>query len=348
METLIKVGIIGATGYVGQQLLGLLNEHPKTEIVFLSSHSFEGMAYEEIYGHYLGRVHQRCISLETALDQVDGCDFVFIALPHGKSLSIMEALKNKDVKVIDFGGDFRMNDPAVISDWYGCHHEDVELLKSVVYGLPELNHDEIVKTKMIANPGCYPTASLLALLPLMDKSYIDKGAIVIDGKSGVTGAGRKSSLTFSFSEVNENFKAYGLSGHRHRPEIEEVLSSAYGQALKVIFTPHLVPMQRGLLITAYVPLKMGVSLETIEASYKAYYKDSPFVRLLKNMPETKHVSRTNYCDIALFLDTNTHRLVVVSAIDNLVKGSAGQAIQNMNLMMVYSQTLGLLGDQYYL
>lgn len=344
----MKVGVIGSTGYAGQQVVGLLCHHPAVEIEFLSSYSFEGASYSSVYGVYKEILSHKCIGLTEALGKLDTIEVLFIALPHGKSLEIIEQVKNETIKIIDFGADFRLNDLEVIEEWYDLVHTDKALLKKAVYGLPELNRDKIKEASLVANPGCYPTASLLGLLPIINKDYIDKTSIIIDAKSGATGAGRNESLGMSYCETNENFKAYSVASHRHTPEIEAVLSEEAASEIIVSFTPHLVPMQRGILATIYVSLKEDIDIESIKNCYKSYYEDHAFVRVLDKLPETKWVSRTNFCDIGLTYDKRTKRLIIVSAIDNLVKGSAGEAIQNMNLMMGFPEVLGLETARYYL
>lgn len=344
----MKVGIIGSTGYAGQQLTSLLYNHPEAEIEFLSSYTYEGEEFSNVYGIFQNILDDRCIGLKEAINSIKSIDLLFIALPHGKSLEIVESIKSMDVKVIDFGADFRMKNKTTTKEWYGLEHMDEKLLSKAVYGLPELNRDKIKDAQLVANPGCYPTASILGILPLIDKEYIDTTSIIIDAKSGVTGAGRKATLGLSYCESNENFKAYSVGTHRHTPEIEEILSRKANEDIVLSFTPHLVPMQRGILSTIYVKIKEGISEVEIIELYNNYYRNDDFVRILKKLPETKNVSRTNYCDISINLDSRTNRLVIVSAIDNLVKGSAGQAIQNMNLMMGYPESLGLNGAYYYL
>ncbi len=344
----MKVGVIGSTGYAGQQLVGLLYHHPEVDIVFLSSHSYDGNSYSSVYGMFNKILFHQCIDLKEALSKIEDIDVLFIALPHGKSLEIIEKIKDKKIKIIDFGADFRLNDTAVIEEWYDLLHKDKDLLSKAVYGLPELNREKIKGATLVANPGCYPTASILGLLPIIKEKYVDKTSIIIDAKSGATGAGRSENLTMSYCETNENFKAYSVASHRHTPEIEEVLSQAVGTAIVVSFTPHLLPMQRGLLATIYVSLKEAIEIEAIKDCYKSFYQDDAFVRVLDTIPQTKWVSRTNFCDIGLTYDKRTKRLIIVTAIDNLVKGSAGEAIQNMNLMMGYPETLGLETAMFYL
>ncbi|MBN2796390.1 MAG: N-acetyl-gamma-glutamyl-phosphate reductase [Clostridia bacterium] len=344
----MKAGIIGSTGYAGQQLVGLLINHPKVEISFLSSYTYEHQIFSDVYGIYDHIVKMQCISLSEALEKVKDIDVLFIALPHGQSLEIIEQVKNKSVKIIDFGADFRMKNHETIESWYGLVHQDLDLLHEAVYGLPELNKDKIMKASIIANPGCYPTTAILGLLPIIREEYVDHHSIIIDAKSGVTGAGRKATLSLSFAETNESIKAYSVGEHRHTPEIEEVLNAYSNKAFLVNFTPHLVPMQRGILSTIYVNLKELINEEQLMKVYKNFYKSHPFVRIIDQLPETKNVVRTNFCDISVRIDQRTNRLIIVSAIDNLLKGAAGTAVHNMNLLMGYEEDMGLNSVFYYL
>ncbi|MBN2899335.1 MAG: N-acetyl-gamma-glutamyl-phosphate reductase [Clostridia bacterium] len=344
----MKAGVIGATGYAGQQLVGLLNNHPEVEIEYLCSHSFEGTEFSKVYGYFEKDVDMVCIGLEEALEKAPNLDVLFLALPHGKSTEIVNQLKDTGVKIIDFGGDFRMNNVETVKTWYDIEHQDGDFLKQVVYGLPEINKSSIAKAKIVANPGCYPTASILGLLPIIDAPFINKKSIIIDAKSGITGAGRKATLANSYCENNENFKAYSVAAHRHTPEIEEVLSEQAGEAIVLTFTPHLVPMHRGILATIYCQVTEAINPEAVLSLYQNFYKEAPFVRVTEGLPETKKVSRTNYCDISIKYDVRTGKLIVITAIDNLIKGAAGQAVQNMNLMMGYPETMGLTANNYYL
>lgn len=337
----MKVGIIGSTGYAGQQLVGLLCSHPLAEIKFVHSYSFVGKKYSEVYPTFKGIINLECIDTLEAMNSLDSIDVLFLALPHGKSHEIIKNIKNRSIIIIDLGADFRMHDRELMKVWYGIQHEDQPLLESFTYGLPEVNQAKIRKSTLIANPGCYPTASLLGLLPIIKTDYIDKHSIIIDAKSGVSGAGRKASLPLSYCETNENMKAYSIAEHRHTPEIEFVLSKEAKEDIKVSFTPHLIPMQRGILASIYIDLKAFVTIDDVISLYENYYKDNHFVRIIHDLPETKNVQRTNYCDISLRVDERTNRLIIVSVIDNLVKGSAGQAIQNMNLIFNLSENLGL-------
>lgn len=343
---MIKVGVIGATGYAGQQLVGLLSNHPKVHIEFLSSYSFAGRKFSDVYPIF-SDIDLICIDLNEALTSLEIIDVLFIALPHGQSTKIIKGIENDSLKIIDLGADYRLEDHTVLYEWYGVVNNS-KALKSAVYGLPELNKTKIAKSKMTANPGCYPTASLLGLLPILDNNLIDTSSIVIDAKSGVTGAGRKVNESLTYNEVNENFKAYGVAVHRHTPEIETVIGSQLEADIKVNFTPHLVPMQRGILATIYVNLLKSVDESEIKELYESYYEKAPFVRIITGLPETKHVARTNYCDIGFKLDKRTNRLIIVSVIDNLMKGAAGQAIQNLNIMMGLDEELGLKNHAYYL
>lgn len=334
----MKIGIFGATGYVGQQLVTLLLNHPNIEIKFLSSKRHNGQPYDSINPKFKHRCSITCCDIEEALLQLDEVELVFMALPHGHSSGLMPKLKH--VKVIDLGGDHRLKSYEIIKKWYGITH-DIACLDDFIYGLPEVNKSAIESANYIANPGCYPTASIIGLLPVMHENFIDTGSIIIDAKSGVSGAGKKVNEQLIFCEVNESLKAYGISNHRHTPEIEQMFSQVAEKKIVLNFTPHLVPMLRGILVTSYVKLKQKVSQQVIQAMYQKYYDAHPFVRVVDYLPETKYVTQTNFCDVYIKVDERTNCLIVVTAIDNLIKGSAGSAIQNMNLMMGWEETAGL-------
>lgn len=338
---MIKAGIIGATGYAGQQLVWLLHNHSKIEIEFLASHNYADQNFHEVYNSYYTFVKNKCINIQQAKEKLKDIDVLFLALPHGKSFHITKEALSKGVKVIDLGADFRLNSKDVYKEWYGLEHEAVSLLKHAVYGLPEINRSKIKKTNLIANPGCYTTASILALYPLLKEKLIEIDSIIIDGKSGVSGAGRGIKLDSLYAECNESIKAYGVTTHRHTPEIEQELSKAAGEELKLIFTPHLVPMNRGILSTCYAKLKINISQEEIYEIYEKFYNGESFIRILKNPPETRNVKGSNLCDIGIRVDERTNKVVVISAIDNLIKGAAGQAIQNMNLIFGFDENEGI-------
>lgn len=341
---MINIGIIGATGYTGIELLRILKNHPKAQVRYATTETYAGQALQHTYPHLKQVTDLSGEKLDIA-KVIACCDVVFIALPHGHAAAIAAPLLAAGKKVIDLGGDLRLKNPADYQHWYQHTPADTELLTTAVYGLPEAGwRDSIAKSTLVANPGCYATAAILAAAPLITTEVIDIYSGIFDGKSGVSGAGRTLSLNTHLCETTENFKAYQPGGtHRHVPEIEQALSTISGKPLTLEFTPHLVPMIRGLFMTAYFQLLQEVSTAQIRAMYQAYYESSPFVRLLppSELAQTKHVRGTNYCDIAIFVNPRTKRLMVTSVIDNLGKGAAGQAVQNMNLMCQLPEEMGL-------
>jgi N-acetyl-gamma-glutamyl-phosphate reductase len=338
---MINAGIIGATGYAGQQLVWILNNHPNVNVQFYSSHNYAGDFLNEIYVNYYGFIEDKCINMDEAENQLKYIDVLFIALPNGKTFDITKKALNLGVKVIDLGADFRLHSKEVYEEWYKIKHELPSLLEEAVYGLTELNREKIKKCNLLANPGCYPTATILALAPLLKNKLIDTKSIIIDAKSGVSGAGRSANVTSLFTECNESIKAYGLPTHRHTPEIEQELSKLALEDLKVSFTPHLVPMNRGILSTCYANLNTNINTEELLNLYKDFYKNEYFIKILNTLPETKWVKGSNLCHIGIKSDTRTNRVIVISAIDNLIKGAAGQAVQNMNIMFGLKETEGL-------
>lgn len=338
---MINAGVIGATGYAGQQLIWFLKNHSQVNIEFISSHNYVGDKFSEVYNNFYGFVDDFCINTEEAEKKLDDIDVLFISLPHGKSFDIAKKALNKGVKVIDLGADFRLNSSKVYEKWYGVKHEAEELLNSAVYGLCEINRESIKKANLIANPGCYTTASILALYPLLKYKLIDPSSIIIDGKSGVSGAGRGLKTTSLFVEVNESTKAYGVASHRHTPEIEQELSKAAGEDVVLTFTPHLIPMNRGILSTSYAKLKGNYTEEDLYKIYHEFYNGEMFIRIVNSLPETRFVKGSNMCDIGLRVDKRTNRVIVLSAIDNLIKGAAGQAVQNMNIVFGLKESEGI-------
>lgn len=341
---MLKVAVVGATGYTGRELLKILSRHPHARPVYLTSESSAGIRIDEVYPELRKRVELTLFKLEDVIGQLSGCDFIFSALPHGLSMEAVPRLLATGKKVVDLSGDFRLKDSGLYPEWYGYGHRVPDLLAGSVYGLPEYHREKIREADLVANPGCYPTSVLLPLLPLLKEKIVDPADVIIDSKSGVSGAGRTPKLPFHFPECTENFKAYRVANHQHTPEIEQELSGMAGQKVTVTFTPHLVPMVRGILSTIYLKIRDGVDEATLREVYAEYYGNEPFVRLLgaPELPETKFVAGTNFCDISFRLDKRTGRLVVISAIDNLVKGAAGQAVQNMNIMQGFEETAGLL------
>lgn len=338
---MIKVGIIGATGYAGQQTVWFLHNHPKVQIEFLCSHSYADIEFAKIYNNYLGFMKEICINMQEAEERLKDIDVLFIALPHGKSFEVTRKALELGVKVIDLGADFRLNSADVYSQWYGLNNDASELLKDAVYGLTEIYRDDVKNTKLLANPGCYTTASILALYPLLKEKLIDVDSIIIDAKSGVSGAGRAASIPSLFAECNESIKAYGVGTHRHTPEIEQELSKAAGEEVVLTFTPHLVPMNRGILSTCYGKLNKKLNQDDIYDIYRNFYNGEYFIKVIDELPETKNVKGSNLCHIAIRVDNRTGRVIVVSAIDNLIKGAAGQAVQNMNVMFGFEETEGI-------
>lgn len=339
---MIKVSILGATGYTGLELVRILYQHPQVEIVGLGTQSYAGQPFDSVYPHFRGFLNQVCKNISDP-DLIDQADVIFLALPHGHSTSLVEAILNKGKKVIDLGADFRLNSPETYQKWYKAVGPSQELLQKAVYGLPELNREEIKKAQLIANPGCYPTTVILGLAPLLKEKLIDLTHIIVDSKSGTSGAGRGLRVPSLYCEVNENFKAYGFPAHRHTPEIEQELSFLAHQEIKITFTPHLIPMTRGMLSTIYTKLNSSISIQELASIYQKQYDNEKFIRVLPEgeYPQTKWVSGTNFCDLGLSLDESTGRLVVISAIDNLVKGASGQAVQNMNIMCGIDESCAL-------
>ncbi|NMA83359.1 MAG: N-acetyl-gamma-glutamyl-phosphate reductase [Epulopiscium sp.] len=339
---MIKTAIIGATGYVGEELIRILLQHPKVHVKIATSQSYVGQSLDSIYGHFREKCSLICEDedWEKIADEVD---VLFLALPHGlASYKVTDALLKK-AKVIDLGADYRLKDVSIYEDWYKTEHGTPHLIKKSVYGLCEWEREAIKKANLIANPGCYTTCSILSLAPLIKEDLIQEESIIIDAKSGVTGAGRSLSIGTHFTECNESIKAYQIAVHRHTPEIEEQLGKVGGKAIQLTFIPHLIPMNRGILTTAYASIKPGVTKEQVQVAYEKYYKDEGFIRLLPEgiYPETKWVKGSNYCDIGFSLDQRTGRIVIIGAIDNLIKGAAGQAVQNMNLIFGLPETMGL-------
>ncbi len=344
----VKVSIIGATGYTGAELVRILYRHPAVELVALTTRSYTGMPMHQVYPHLFKYNHLTCEEADLArIFEIS--DVVFIALPHGHAMPVALEGARYGKKVIDLGADFRFNDYRVYEQWYKVEHQAKKLLPEAVYALPEINREEIKGAWLIANPGCYPTSAILALAPLLKQKLVDPASIVVDSKSGVSGAGRGISLGSHFSEVNENFKAYNVALHRHTPEIEQELSRIAGQQITITFTPHLLPVTRGILSTVYAQLSSGVAVEQIRELYRNYYKDEFFVRVLPDgtLPQTKWVAGTNHCDLGLTVDTRTGRVIVISAIDNVVKGASGQAVQNMNIICGLPEDTALAGPGLY-
>lgn len=339
--------VLGATGYAGIELVRILSNHPEVEIKMLVSHSFVGKKISEVYQNFRGVLDMECEELD--VDNAASCDIVFTALPHGASKEVIPQLYEKGARIIDLSGDFRYDDANVYAQWYGQEHSSPELLEKSVYGLCELHRDKIKNTRLVGNPGCYTTCSILGLAPLLANGIVHKDNIIIDAKSGVTGAGRSSALDYSFCECTENAKAYKIGTHRHTSEIEQELSKLAGEEIMVSFTPHLIPQKRGILSTMYANLKKDVSTPELIDLYKKYYDGEYFVRIYETgLPETNHVAGSNFVDIGLVVDKRLGRVVVSAAIDNIGKGAAGQAVQNMNIMLGLDEKTGLCSAGFYL
>ena len=334
-----RVAILGASGYSALELIKLLLRHPNVEITALTTRQTEPRPVGEVHPSLVGRLDLAVenLPLESVAER---SDYVFCCLPHGASATSAAQLLPLGKKVIDLSADYRLSDPAEYAKWYGLEHADPGNLKDAVYGLAELYRDEIRTAKLIANPGCYPTSAILALAPLLEAGVVAPEGIIVDSKSGVSGAGRDPKPHHHFPERNENFEAYSVGTHRHMPEIDQVLSDAAGRSVEVVFTPHLVPMDRGILSTCYAVPTDETSTDSLLSLYREFYAGEPFVRVLTGLPATKHVAGTNFCDLTARLVRG--RVVVLSAIDNLIKGAAGAAVQNFNLMCGIPETTALL------
>ena len=341
---MVKVGIIGATGYAGNELVRILLGHKDVEIVWLGSRSYIDQNYSDVYRNMFKLVDAKCMddNMEQLANEVD---IIFTATPQGLCASLVNDEILSKVKIIDLSADFRLKDVDIYEKWYKLEHKSPQYIKEAVYGLCEINRDKVNKdTRIIANPGCYTTTSILTLYPLVKEGIINPDTIIIDAKSGTSGAGRGAKVANLFCEVNESMKAYGVGTHRHTPEIEEQLGYACGRNdLKLIFTPHLVPMNRGILVTAYANLAKDVSYEDVKAAYDKYYDKEYFVRVLPKdvCPETRWVEGSNFVDVGFKLEPRTNRIIAMGALDNLVKGAAGQAVQNMNLLFGFEENEGL-------
>lgn len=337
----VQVGIVGGTGYTGVELLRNLANHPSSEVIMITSRSEDGVAVADMYPNLRG-IYDLTFSVPD-IEKLKKCDVVFFATPHGVAMSMTPELIASGVKVIDLAADFRIEDLAVWQQWYGMEHTGSDLMPDVVYGLPEYYRTRIKDAKVIANPGCYPTSILLGLLPLLNAGLIETNSIIADGKSGVSGAGKGANVAMLGAEMSESFKAYGVNGHRHLPEMTEKLTEISGQAVDLTFVPHLVPMVRGMESTIYATLKEDISQKELQALYETTYIFEPFVDVMPagSLPETRMVKGSNMCRMAIYRPAGGKRVVVTSVIDNLVKGAAGQAIQNMNIMFGLTENEGL-------
>lgn len=339
---MIKAGIIGATGYAGQELVRLLLQHKEAEIIWYGSRSYVDQKFSSVFGNTFQMVEDICRP-DDLYELSAAADVIFTATPQGYLAGVLDEKILSQAKVVDLSADFRIKDIATYEKWYGIEHKSPQFVEEAVYGLCELNRDKVKNARLLANPGCYPTCSTLSIYPLAKKGLIDMDTLIIDAKSGTSGAGRGAKIPNLYCEVNENIKAYGVASHRHTPEIEEQLSYISGQPVTLNFTPHLIPMNRGILITAYATVKKGTTKEEIRHAYEEVYKDEFFVRVLDEgiCPETKWVEGSNFVDVNAKLDERTGRVIMMGAMDNITKGAAGQAVQNMNLMFGLDETEGL-------
>ena len=337
-----RVGIIGATGYTGVELLRLLLLHPEVEVTALTSQKYSGIPINDVFPSLMSRFDLKCEEL--SLDRISQkVDFVFTAVPHKTAMETVPSFYKQGKRVVDLSADFRLKDPGVYEHWYQ-KHTATDLLPESVYGLPELHREKIRKAKIVGNPGCYPTGALIGLIPLVKKGIIFLEGIVVDSKSGVSGAGRDVALESLFCEVNEGVKAYKIFAHRHTPEIEQELSQMVQKEIKVTFVPHLIPMDRGILSTVYIRLVRKMGIEELLNVFQNEYRGEPFIRIYPKgkLPNTKDVRGSNFCGIGVTANESDGRAVIVTAIDNLVKGASGQAVQNMNIMLGYPETMGLV------
>ena len=339
---MIRAGIIGSTGYAGQELVRLLLGHKEVEIVWYGSRSYIDKKYYQVFGNMFEIVDATC--LDDNMDELAAkADVIFTATPQGLCASLVNEDILSKVKIIDLSADFRIKDVATYEKWYGIEHKSPQYIEEAVYGLCEINRKDIKGKRLVANPGCYTTCSILSLYPLVKEGVIDPNSIIIDAKSGTSGAGRGAKINNLYCEVNENMKAYGVATHRHTPEIEEQLGYACGQEIVLNFTPHLVPMNRGILVTAYGNMTKDYTYEEVRAIYDKYYAKEHFIRVLDKdvPPETRWVEGSNFVDVNFKIDERTKRIIAMGALDNLVKGAAGQAVQNMNLIFGLPETMGL-------
>ncbi len=334
-----KIGIIGATGYTGSELVRILTNHPGIEITMITSESRAGELFSDVHPFLQGIADQKLVSINEIDDYK--LDLVFLALPHGISMDFVKRFKDKSFKIIDLSGDFRLNSKEVYEEWYKLKHIYPEGIEKAVFGSPELYFDKIKEASLVANPGCFPTTAILGLAPLLKANLIKAERIIVDSKTGVTGAGIKAKSVNMYSNVNDNFKAYGLKNHRHTIEIQGILDEVSGKETLIQFTPHLLPVDRGILTTIYARPTEKIDEEKLKERYASFYANAPFVRLREQTPAIKDVRGSNYCDLYVTYDKRTNMVIVISVIDNLIKGAAGQAVQNMNIMFGFEETIGL-------
>lgn len=340
---MIKAGIIGSTGYAGQELVRILLQHPKVEIVWYGSRSYVDETFSSVFGNMFQIVEDICKSDDLSV-LCKEADVIFTATPQGYLAGVLTEEILQNCKVIDLSADFRIKNVAVYEKWYGMKHKSPQFIEEAVYGLPEVNRVQVKEARLIANPGCFPTCTFLSIYPLAKNGLLDMNTLIVDAKSGTSGAGRGVKVQNLFCEVNENMKAYGVTTHRHTPEIEEQLSYASGEEVVINFTPHLAPMNRGILATSYAKLNNGVTKEQVRDAYMKAYENEYFVRVLNEgiAPETKWVEGSNFVDVNCIIDERTNRAIMMGAMDNVVKGAAGQAVQNMNLMFGLDEKEGLM------
>ncbi len=342
-----NIAIIGASGYTGAELARILCNHPNVKLTAATSRQYEGLNLAEVFPHLRGKADIKCENL--SVEQLcDRADVFFTAVPHKTAMSIVPQFLSNGKKVIDLSADFRLRDVSVYEKWYQ-QHSSPEYLQKAVYGLPELYRESIASTSLVANPGCYPTSIILALAPLLEGKAIQPDSIIADSKSGTSGAGRAASVATLYCEVADGFRPYNVASHRHTPEIEQEISRLNGHNTTISFTPHLLPISRGILSTIYASLTESVSAEDVQEMYMKKYENEEFIRLLgdNSLPATQYVRGSNYCDIAFKIDPRTNRIIIMSAIDNIVKGAAGQAVQNMNIVCGFAENQGLHGAPFF-
>ena len=341
MPKKLKVGVVGATGYTGEELVRILVRHPHAELTYVSGKEDREVKIQDIFPYLKGKADLECKAFSEG-EAIEKTDLIFLSLPHTVSMQVAPAFIRAKKKIVDVSADYRLKDEQLYEKFYKTQHRDLANLKHAVYGLPEINRERIREAELVANPGCYPTGATLGLLPGVKGGLFNLDTIHIDAKSGVTGAGRKADKALNFSEVNESFKAYKLFEHQHVPEMNQELSLAAKEDVSVVFVPHLLPINRGILSTIYVKLKKKMNTSELIAVYAKYYAKEPFVKVYPNgaLPELKHVAHSNFCDIGLRVNEEKNLAVIVTAIDNLVKGAAGQAVQNMNIMSGFKETEG--------
>ncbi|TBV79448.1 MAG: N-acetyl-gamma-glutamyl-phosphate reductase [Desulfobulbaceae bacterium] len=338
---MVRIGIIGASGYIGAELVRLLVNHPEVDLTLVSSRQYAGKPLTQAFPHLAGRTELVCEDI-TSLEASGRADLFFTAVPHQTAMTVVPELLAGGARVVDLSADFRLHDRQIYEQWYQTHSAP-ELLAVAVYGLPEIHRSAIVDARLVANPGCYPTSVLLALAPLLKAGCLDAHSLIIDAKSGASGAGRAAQAATLYCEVTDGFRAYKVAEHRHTPEIEQELSQLCGHALTVSFTPHLAPMSRGMLSTIYATLIGDHGQAELTQIMTEFYRDEPFIRVFSDgqLPATQYVRGSNFCDLALRLDRRNRRVIILAALDNLVKGAAGQAIQNMNLLCGFPEDQGL-------